>query len=84
MAVKLRHKKLSSGEVSLYLDIYQNGKRTYEFLNIHYNPKDIALKKESMILGESIRAKRELEILHHEHGFVPTFKKKSNYVDYFD
>ncbi len=83
MSVKLRKKSLASGKISLYLDIYHNGKRNYEFLNITYNSKDSNVKKNSIILAESIRAKRELELIHHDHGFIPSFKKKANYVDYF-
>ena len=30
--VKLREKKLANGNVSLYLDIYRNGKRQKEYL----------------------------------------------------
>ncbi len=33
--VKLRQKKLRNGDISLYLDTYANGKRTYEFLNLY-------------------------------------------------
>jgi len=33
MSVKLREKKVNNG-ISLYLDIYNNGKRSYEFLKI--------------------------------------------------
>lgn len=31
--VKIRYKKLANGNLSIYLDIYQNGKRNYNFLN---------------------------------------------------
>jgi len=45
MAVKLRKKKLANGDFSLYLDIYQNGKRDYEFLNLRLPKIDPATKK---------------------------------------
>ncbi|MBE7170545.1 MAG: hypothetical protein INR73_08140 [Williamsia sp.] len=32
MSVKLRKRKNSDGTTTLYLDIYNNGKRPYEFL----------------------------------------------------
>ena len=32
--VKLREKKLSNGNISLYLDIYRNGKRHKEYLKL--------------------------------------------------
>ena len=82
MTVKLRKRKLANGNVSLYLDIYQSGKREYEFLGLHLT-KDKATSKETLKLAQNIQAKRQLEIQHSEHGFVPHFKKKANFVDYF-
>jgi hypothetical protein len=35
MSVKLREKELSDGRISLYLDIYHNKKRSYDFLEIY-------------------------------------------------
>ena len=34
--VKLREKKLANGNVSLYLDIYRNGKRHKEYLKLYW------------------------------------------------
>jgi len=83
MSVKLRKRKLASGNVSLYLDIYQSGKRAYEFLGL-YLTKDKTASKETFKLAQNIQAKRQVEIQHSEHGFVPHFKKKANFVDYFE
>jgi len=83
MTVKLRKRKLASGNVSLYLDIYQSGKRGYEFLGL-YLTKDKTASKETLKLAQNIQAKRQVEIQHSEHGFVPHFKKKANFVDYFE
>lgn len=83
MAVKLRKRKLAGGNVSLYLDIYQGGKRQYEFLGL-YLTKDRTHNKQTLKLAESIRAKRELELQNSEHGFVPHFKRKANFVEYFE
>ena len=82
MAVKLRKKKLAGGNVSLYLDVYHNGKRQYEFLGL-YLTKDKQTNKETLKLARSITAKRQLELSNSEHGFIPHFKKKANYVEYF-
>lgn len=35
MSVKLREKQMKNGQISFYLDIYNNKSRWYEFLNIH-------------------------------------------------
>jgi integrase len=83
MSVKLRKKKLSDGRISLYLDYYTNGQREYEFLKL-YLGKNRVENKEVLRLADNIRAKRELEIQHSEHGFIPSFKKRLNFVDYFE
>jgi len=82
MSVKLRRKKTKQGE-SLYLDIYTNGKREYEFLKIQLT-KDKEANKEKMRIAESIRAKKEIEILSGDYGLTPKFKKQANFVEYFE
>ena len=84
MSVKLRKKKLSSGKTSLYLDIYHEGKRHYEFLKFYLEKGSSENNKELLRLAESIRAKRQLEIQTVKHGFIPGFKKKSNFVKFFE
>ena len=37
--VKLRFKKLSNANQSIYLDIYYKGKRYYEFLKLYLTPE---------------------------------------------
>ena len=37
--IRIRRKKLTNGTVSLYLDIYMNGKREYEFLKLENTVK---------------------------------------------
>lgn len=84
MSVQLRTKALKSGKKSYYLDIYHNGERSYEFLKIYSSPKDSATdNKEKKILAENIRAKRELEINNEDYGFVPSHRKKVDFLKYF-
>jgi hypothetical protein len=66
----------------LYLDCYYNGVRRVEGLNL-YLTKDKQSNKEILRLAEGIRAKKELELLNSENGFVPSYKKNINFVDYF-
>lgn len=51
MSVTLRKKKNPSGTTSLYLDIYHNGKRDYEFL------KELSLKRASSPIDREANAK---------------------------
>jgi len=83
MSVKLRKRKLANGDMSLYLDIYQGGKRGYEFLGL-YLTNDKTTSKGTFELAKAIQAKRLVEIQNSEYGFVPHFKKKANFVDYFE
>ncbi len=83
MSVTLREKKLNENRISLYLDIYYNGQRKYEFLNI-YLGKDKNVNKENIRVAESIRANREIEINNNQYGMVPAFKSKTDFVTYFE
>lgn len=82
MSIKLREKKLSDGRISLYLDIYSKGRRSYEFLEI-YLSKDRAQNKELRALADGIRVKRELEIQSGLFGVSPQFRQRINFLDYF-
>lgn len=80
--IKLRYKPLSSGDYSLYLDIYSSDtsghkKRQYEFLSLQVS-KDYSKTKnilvtdrETIILAEDIRAKRELALVGEIRGVKP-------------
>lgn len=86
-AVRLREKELTNGNKSLYLDIWHNGKRKYEFLKLHIvkpqNAIDRANNKKTLELAESIRAKRQLEIKNNAYGFTSDFKLDTNFIEYF-
>ena len=65
--VRLREKKLSSGNISLYLDYYKDGEREYEFLKLYLidKPKtalDKQSNKDSLELAQRIKAKRIEEV----------------------
>lgn len=70
--IKIRFKKLANGNLSIYLDIYQNGKRTYEFLNIYLIPEtdDSAIQQnqKNLLLAETIKYKKIIEINTTNHG----------------
>ena len=64
--IRLRQRKTPNGLTSLYLDIYLNGKRSYEYLRLYLVPEktreDKKKNKETLQLAEAIRAKRVVEL----------------------
>lgn len=65
--VKLRQRETSSGKISLYLDYLKNGKRERETLGLFLvkakTPEQRVSNQQVMIEAESIRTKREQEVL---------------------
>ena len=85
MAVKLREKILTNGQVSLYLDIYHNKKRWYEFLNIYVNRKKPTDEdKEKKRLAGEIRAKREHELIVEDNGLIDKRRKMADFISFFE
>lgn len=60
--IRLRQRRTKSGLISLYLDIYLNGKRSYEYLKMYLVPErtraDKEKNKQTLLLADAIRAKR--------------------------
>lgn len=87
MKVSIRKRKNRSGKTTLYLEFYQNGKKTYEFLNLHLipakTPADKQVNKDTLLLAENIRAKRQLEIQSGNYGFSNNVDKQLDFVLYF-
>ena len=82
--VKLRKRKLKNGNLSLYLDIYFNGVRKYEFLKLYLSPNksDREKNKQTLQLANSIKAKRIVEIQRGSFGYS-TYLINTNFLDYF-
>lgn len=78
---------MPSGRTTLYLDIYINGKRTYETLRLYLIPEttraDKEKNKETMRLAEAIRAKRVVELQNGRFGFEDGYKMDTNFLDYY-
>ena len=64
--IRIRFKELQNGNKSIYLDIYRNGKRTYEFLKLYLvpelDPASRALNQHNMALANKIKADRIIEL----------------------
>lgn len=82
--VKLRKRKLKNGNISLYLDIYYNGVREYEFLKLYLSSKrsDNEKNKQTLQLANSIKAKRIVEIQNGAYGYS-TYLINTNFLDYY-
>ena len=85
--VTLREKELSNNNISLYLDIYRDGERSYEFLKLYINnkartPIERQGNKETYELAEKIRLERERELNHNAHGQITPTKQKVTFFDF--
>lgn len=76
--VKVRTKKLANGNESIYLDIYSDGRRKYEYLKLYLLPgrENKTKNKETMAFANAIKAKRIVEIQNGRFGFENS--KKTN------
>lgn len=70
--VRIRTKKLADGSESLYLDIYHDGKRSYEFLKMYLLPEVNNKVKEqnrtTREAAETIKSQRIIEITNSKAG----------------
>lgn len=69
--VKLREKKLANGNVSLYLDIYRNGKRQKEYLKLYL----IIIAKTKCAKSENETSKTSLFSILNSQQFFPMFRR---------
>ena len=74
--VRLWEKELANGVRSLYLDIYVNGKRSYEFLKLYLipetNPQAKVQNENTMRAANTIKLNRILEITNNKAGLKNT------------
>ena len=85
--IRLRQRKTSTGLISLYLDIYVNGKRSYEYLRLYLVPEknreDKRKNNETLQLAETIKAKRLVELRNGEFGFKSSSNDGINFLAYY-
>lgn len=85
--IKLRQRKMPSGNISLYLDIYHNGYRAYEYLKLYLVPEktrtDKLQNRQTMEFAEAVLAKRIVELRNGEYGFKQ-HKMDVPFFEYFE
>ena len=87
--VKIRFKELKNGNQSIYLYIYVNGVREYEFLSIYLKPEktraDKLWNKEQIRLANAVTAERIISIQNGEFGFKDLKRtRKLNFIQYLE
>lgn len=85
--IRLREKKLSNGNVSLYLDFYKDGKREYEFLKLYLIPEKTPFDKlqnaDTLNAANAIKAERTREIVSDQAGLKRVSQSKMLLSDWF-
>lgn len=90
MGISIRKKVNADKTTSLYLDIYHNGRRKYEFLQqlkLHTKPAtplQRAENKANLELADKILTKRKQELESNDYDITPTFKQNIDFIEYFD
>ncbi len=82
--IRLRMKDLSNGNKSLYLDIYRDGKRSYEYLKMYIIPEtdDEARKRNqaTLIAANAIKSQRIIAMTNGEAGIKKQEEKPKVYL----
>ncbi len=85
--VRIRKKRLSNGNISLYLDIYRNGKRHKEYLKLYLIDAKTPIEKEqnrqTLVTAQAIKSKRLIEIQNGEYSFTHQFKENTPFLEYY-
>ena len=78
--VRLRFKQLTNGNKSIYLDIYVNGKRRYDFLKLYLVPErtaaDRAQNEQTMRAANAIKSQRIINVTNDEAGISKSAGRK--------
>lgn len=87
--IKIRCKKLSNGNKSIYLDYYsKDNKRQYEFLKLYLRPEKTKADKDhnkaQIEIAKTIQSQRVIDLQKSENGLKTAEDKKSNIllIDY--
>ena len=85
--IRLRRRKMPSGNTSLYLDIYLDGNRKYEYLKMYLVPErsraDKEKNRETLLLAQAICSKRIVELRNNQYGFNRASALSADFFAYF-
>lgn len=85
--IKIRKKKLANQILSLYLDIYYQGKREYEFLKLYLIPEknkaDRQKNQQTLQLANTIKAKRMLELQNNSYTLKHIDESEVSFFNYY-
>ena len=86
--VRIRFKELTDGNKSIYLDIYQDGKRHYDFLKLYLVPErtrtDRLQNEQAMRAANAIKAQRIIELANGAAGIATKQSAKVLLVDWLN
>lgn len=86
--VRIRFKELKNGNKSIYLDIYVNGKRSYEFLKLFLVPENIPGAKErnehTLQAANAVKAQRILDIANKKPDVAVNAKANVTLIDWLE
>lgn len=83
--IKLRYKETPKNGYSLYLDLWHNGKRQYDFLQLYVSgtPGSRANDREKVRLAGAIRDQKEIDLYQTDVGIeVTNWKKRADFLEY--
>lgn len=84
--VRIRFKELKNGGKSIYLDIYTNGKRSYEFLKLalvpEISPEARAMNEHTLKAANAIKAQRIIDLANKKPVLALTEKAKMTLIDW--
>jgi len=83
--IKIRARKKTDGSFSVYLDIFVNNARSYDYLGLILigKPGTLIEDKNTLKLAIEIRDRKELELLEKKTGFILTDKSDVEFLAYF-
>lgn len=85
--VHIRFKELKGGKKSIYLDIYEDGQRRYDFLKLYLlpeiNAKNVQANRRTMEIVNGIKARRVVEIQKKSEAFFDSkLYEKESFVEF--